>query len=194
MIHIELNPFEQRLAKALAKARYESSRSTKTRNMKIGPQSNEVTDLEGIASEIAFCKYMNVYPDISVGSRNAADCTLHSGHTVDVKSTKRGNGRLLVAAWKKPEVDIFALMIGEFPNYFTIGWISADQLLRPEMMLDLGYGKSYAASQDILLPMELLKELGNGKDIREKIPNLGSGGRGFLEKQGQNSDNQPVKI
>ena len=148
---ITLNEAEQRLAKFLAKARYENARSKHIHDKKIGPQSGELTDLEGIAGELAFCRLMNVYPDLQTDEILSYDCLLLNGLRVDVKTTKYRNGKILAAGWKdKNAVDVYALMVGEFPNYRFAGMISAQKLMSEDKKINLGHGIVYAAEQDEL--------------------------------------------
>ena len=152
---IELNEVEQRLATYVAKLRYLGARENGRPNMKIGGQSNELTDLEGIGAEIAFCKLANVYPDLNVKHLRDEDCYTHNGYAIDVKSTTYENGRLLAVRWKKPDnIDFYALMVGKFPKYRLSGFMRAEDLLKPERLKDFGHGLGYAADQDQLIPPE----------------------------------------
>jgi hypothetical protein len=144
---VELTNVEQRLARFLAKARHDNARSQGVKNSKMGDQSDEETDLEGVAAEIAFCRLFNVYPDLQLDIRPVEDCVLSNGRSVDVKSTTYTNGRLLVVRWKKPDVDLFALMVGQFPKYRYVGSMSAEELLREHRLKDLGHGEGYMADQ-----------------------------------------------
>lgn len=148
---IILNTAEQKLAKYLAKARYERAREANRVNAKVGPQSDDVTDLEGIAAEIAFCKMMNVYPDTEVGHTPDHDATSVQLGGTDVKSTKYKNGKLLARPCKKgKEPDTYALMIGTFPEYRFAGWVPASDLICDDKVTDLGHGPTYALSQSDL--------------------------------------------
>lgn len=149
---IVLNDAEQRLAIYLAKARYQANRNKGVVDAKIGDQGNWETDLEGVAAEIAFCKHHNVYPDLQTESHEYADCYSPTIGSVDVKSTRYKSGRL-IATRKKNELkhpDIYVLMIGEFPEYYFAGYASADELLRDENLIDLGYGETYGLEQERL--------------------------------------------
>ena len=157
MSYIILSEAEQRLAKFLAQRRYENARNKGLTNAKMGDQSNELTDLEGIASEIAFCKLANIYPDLDLDHTNAADCYLRDGRAVDVKSTTYKTGRLLSVRWKDvTKVDVFVLMVGEFPKYRCAGFMQAKDLIQPDRLTDLGHGTGYAATQNELQPVEFL--------------------------------------
>ena len=154
----ELNKPEKLIAKYVAKSRFESNRSAGITNSKIGGQSNEETDLEGIGAEMAFCKLFNVYPDLTIGPRSAKcnqdffDCTVN-GYTIDVKATKYPSGRLLAAPWKGEgnPPKCYALMVGKFPTYVFKGFMFSKDLLVPARLGNLGHGPTYIASQDELI-------------------------------------------
>jgi hypothetical protein len=125
MSKVVLNVAEQKLARFVAKQRYESARKQGVHDGKMGPQSNEDTDLEGIGAEIAYCKVNNVYPDLDVSDRKVfpvEDAVTRQGATVDVKSTKYQNGHLLAVMGKvDKKCDVYALVIGTFPSYRIAG-------------------------------------------------------------------------
>lgn len=158
-MYVTLSDAEQRLAKYLAKQRYDSARDKGLPNRKMGDQSNELTDLEGIAAEIAFCKLANVYPDLDLDHTKAEDCYLRDGRSVDVKSTTYESGRLLAVKWKDAaQVDLFVLMVGRFPKYRCAGFLTATELLEAKRLTNLGHGEGFAATQDQLHdPINLLE-------------------------------------
>lgn len=143
---------EKKMAKYLASQRYNKNRSTNTFNNKIGPQSNEQTDLEGIAAEIAFCKMFNVYPDFQLDTRPYYDAILPNGITVDVKATSHPHGRLLAVLNKASNPpQLYALMIGEFDTGYTFkGFYPSKKLLQECNIKNLGYGPTYAIDQKFL--------------------------------------------
>jgi sporulation protein YlmC with PRC-barrel domain len=156
---ITLNTAEQRLAKFVAKERHRHNRLNGITNRRMGPQSDEQTDLEGMAAEIAFAKYVNVYPDLDVDCDEylTHDAVLHDGTRVDVKSTRYPNGRLIVVPWKDVDaVDAYVLVVGTFPSYRIAGAIESYRLIRPHRMKDLGHGKVFVATQDELKPIHQL--------------------------------------
>lgn len=140
------------LAQHLAQKRYETARKNGVKNSKMGPQSNEETDLEGIGAEIAFCKMHNIYPDTAVGHTPLADAVLRDGSTVDVKATKYKTGHLIVAMWKKPDIDYYALMIGSFPEYRYAGRVHPEQIMQQSRIKNFGRGLVYAMNQNELQP------------------------------------------
>jgi hypothetical protein len=153
MTKITLNKAEQKLATYLAKCRYANARANGIPDKKIGPQSNWQTDLEGIGAEIAYCKAMNLYPDLEItqGYTPTEDCVTPHGDSVDVKTTKYRNGHLLATLKKaKKSCDLYALVVGSFPSYRIAGHMSHDELCRDDRIKDMGHGKGYAAPQDEL--------------------------------------------
>ena len=137
-----LSATEQRIAIWLSKMRYQAARNAGVTDKKVGNQSNEDTDLEGIASEMAFCRMFNLYPDLSVGARSASqgdengDARLHCGSVVDVKTTKYSSGRLIAAKWKgaNNNIDYYALMVGEFPTYTFRGFMDSSELMKQDRL------------------------------------------------------------
>lgn len=149
-MRITLNESEQRIARWLAKQRYANNRKNNVEDRKVGPQSNEFTDLNGIGAELAFCKMLNIYPDLSVCPRSGGhDCISPKGYKIDVKSTKYENGRLL-AMLGKEDAEVYVLVVGEFPTYRWVGWARADELICEENIIDLGHGDTYALPQERL--------------------------------------------
>jgi hypothetical protein len=168
---IELNEFEQTAAKSIAKARYRNARSKNIEDKKIGGQSNWQTDLEGIASEIAAAKALNLYPDLEVGHIPIADLTL-DGLTIDVKSTTYDTGHLLATRTKLDrQCDLYVLVVGTFPSYELRGWASRSQLFRDKNLKDLGRGRGYALEQSELNSIDRLISYRDAKKII-RDPNL----------------------
>ena len=156
---IILNEAEQRLVTYIAKRRFITKREAGIPISKIGPQSLEDTDKEGFGGEVAYCRYMNIYPDLTIGTDVPDfDCILPSGERIDVKTTKYRNGHLIATTNKiKHPPDIYVLVIGTFPEYSIIGEISASFLLRPENIKDFGMGDTYAVTQSELKPCHPLQ-------------------------------------
>ena len=155
--YITLTVPEQRLAQFLAKSRYETNRRKGTTNLKVSHETVETIVLEGIAAELAFCRYVNVYPDLDLKITDW-DCVLPNGAKVDIKTTMHANGRLLSHPNKKnKQIDVFVLAIGKFPTYRFAGYALSSDLLNESRLTDLGYGPTYAISQSELRDVEELK-------------------------------------
>jgi hypothetical protein len=153
---VTLSEVEQKIARFIAKSRFQNNRNQLVNNSKIGDQSDELTDLEGVAGEVAFCKLFNLYPDFSIQVRASCDDKADAnlcGLLIDVKTTMYRSGKLLAAIWKTDsKADVFALMTGEFPNYVFCGFMDRTELLRPERIGNLGHGDTYIAEQIELFP------------------------------------------
>jgi hypothetical protein len=158
---VVLSEAEQRLASFIGKARHLSSRKQGIKDLRRGDKPADLIDREGAAAEIAFCKAFNIYPDLDVGDKKVVDCTLSSGHTVDVKWTSRPEGMLITVPWKKPKVDIFALVIGTMPEYRIAGWMLATELIKEERLRFVGNNNVYAATQGELVDPKSLLDVGH---------------------------------
>ena len=149
-----LNEIEQNIAVHLAKKRISSSSERGQKNQrKSATMGAFETELEGMAAEIAFCKLHNIYIDTDLTPKDV-DCVLHDGTSVDVKSTKHKNGKLICPHYrKKGAVDLYALLVGKFPSYELVGYATSDELMRPENLGHLGNpdkGQVYILTQDKL--------------------------------------------
>jgi hypothetical protein len=158
---LSLTPIEQKLARYVGAARYNAARAAKVTNARVGGQSNEQTDVEGFAAELAFSRLVNVYPDLTIGARHGGfDCELNEyfGIRVDVKATRYRSGRLLATRGKfdVSDVDVYALMVGEMPTYRFVGWATKEELIQQANLSDLGRGVGYVLPQ-ARLHRELLR-------------------------------------
>jgi hypothetical protein len=162
-----LNKEEQALCRFIAKRRYETARGAGVTNSKKGNQSNEATDLEGVAAELVFAKFYKAYPSgvFDIGARSSNKGEDSDGDIainqliIDVKATKYETGRLIAAEWKDhSSIDYYALVVGEFPKYEVRGLMSTGELITEERLKTLpnGTNKVYQATQDELcFPEEL---------------------------------------
>jgi hypothetical protein len=156
-MQVTLNESELKICEWLGKSRYQNNRVASISDKKIGPQSVEETDLEGICGEFAFCKAMNLYPDMSINTRSGGYDILMNGLRVDVKTTKYKNGKLLAAKSKKiSDSDLYVLVIGERPNYTIAGWCKSEHLIKNSNLVDLGYGLTYCLFKEKLSSIDAI--------------------------------------
>jgi hypothetical protein len=113
--------------------------------------SNELF-YQGFGAELAVAKVLNIYPDMS--SDYSEYDLLWEGKTINVKSTKYPNGRLLIPEFQGRTADWYILVTGEMPEYIIRGVAHADEVFRKENIGDLGKGKSYIMEQNELMTME----------------------------------------
>ena len=155
---IRLRETEQKICEYIAKERYNNARKKGIADNKKGPQSNYDTDLEGVASEMAAAKLLNVWPDIQIEEIPTHDLVV-SDYTVDVKATKYRTGKLIAALHKKDKAcDYYMLMLGTFPEYSLGGFCKKEKLLNKDTITNLGWGELHALEQDKLMSLDEFKK------------------------------------
>ena len=121
-----LTESEQIIAKFVAEQRTANNRNAGTGNNRRSDMSDFEVDLQGFGGELAFCRLVNVFPDLTVHNRSAAkgedtgDCIL-DGLRIDVKTSKKDDAALWVPVRKIGTVDAYALMVGVFPTFRLVG-------------------------------------------------------------------------
>lgn len=154
-IEIELAESEQKIVKFLAQGREKNSRAKNYKNRKVGRQDQEQTELEGMGAELAAAKILNVCPDLD-NSRASIHDFIFNGYTVDVKTTKYFNGKLILPLNKNKNnsCEYYILMVGEFPRYRFIGAAKNTDLINDKNIGSLGYDKIYMLEQSQLKNLE----------------------------------------
>jgi len=155
---VTLSDEEVRIAAWIGRRRSEVARAAGIPDYKVRPgnRSGVEVDIDGFGAELAFCKLVNVYPDLSPQPKSGgADC-LVVGSYVDVKSRRQPNDDLLVIArpGKQTGIDWYALMIVNWPTFRFAGAIQTLDLVR-QPVVDLGYGPTYAVPQNKLSDFRL---------------------------------------
>jgi len=100
LYEVTLNEAEQRLTEYVSKKRIafhqhrEQTVADKYEHWKV---TQEEADREGFGGEIAYCKLMNLYPDLESDlSSPDYDCISCNGEKIDVKTTKYREGHLFL--------------------------------------------------------------------------------------------------
>jgi hypothetical protein len=163
-----LNESELKLAKRIANERYQNNRDEDVDNQKIGPQSDYVTDLNGMVSEIAVAKALNVFPDLKIETGAGGTDMRYKHLTLDIKGTEYDDGKLLAPTWKqhRPHADVFLLVTIDWPDeeydeppeLKLRGWEEAEEFFQSKHVINLGYGPTFGIEQENLRP---IKELTN---------------------------------
>jgi hypothetical protein len=149
---VTLNYQEQIIVEEIAKARHLQNIDRGSRSFKMGGGDDLQINLEGTAGEFAFCKLKNVYPDMSIEQPMPFDCFLNEFGFIDVKTTKKLDGMLLVGKWKSKSIpQYYALMVGKMPYFEFKGYFPGAEVFKPENIVDLGHGQTYGISQDRLI-------------------------------------------
>ena len=119
---ILLNEAEIRLARYLGKARPLSNRSAGVVDRKAAPENQDI-ETDAVAAEIAMCKALNVYPDLTIEPRSKGANLEVFGIKIDVKQTRLENGRLIVNAGKiQSDTHVYVLLTGEIPKFVFRGF------------------------------------------------------------------------
>ena len=154
-MQITLDKHEQEIVRGIALARHNNNIERGSRDFKMGNEDDLLINIEGTGGEFAFCKLQNIYPDMTINHPIPFDCYIKGHGFIDVKSTKKTNGMLLVGTWKSRSIpDYYALMVGEFPSYEFKGFFPGEEVFNDENLVNLGHGTTYGISQD-RLKMEL---------------------------------------
>lgn len=154
-MQITLDNHEQYIVKSIAEERQRNNIERGSRNFKVGNGDDLQISIEGTGGEFAFCKLHNIYPDMTINHPIPFDCYIKGHGFVDVKTTKKLDGMLLVGVWKSRAVpDYYALMVGEFPTYEFKGFFPGNDLFNDGNLVDKGHGPTYGIPQG-RLKMEL---------------------------------------
>ena len=147
---IPITPDLQLLANIIGTMRSAVNRNSGVCDQKIGPQSGVQADIDGALGELAFAKWKNVWPDLSLSVRSGSyDCVV-TGTRVDVKTTRYLNGRLTATLKQTADVDIYVLAIIDNDCVRFPGYLRASELRRDENIRDLGHGNTYCVEQEKL--------------------------------------------
>ena len=129
-----------------------SSAMNKVVDQQMGKQDVWAIDMDGVIGEVCVAKAMNVCPDLTIGIRSGgADLVSRNKKTIDIKTTRVKNGRLLSTISKqKDPCDIYVLAIVDDYGCNVVGWASKEELFLEENKIDLGHGIGFALDQDRL--------------------------------------------
>jgi hypothetical protein len=152
-MQITLDLHEQEIVRGIALARHKNNIDRGSRSYKMGGGDDLLINLEGTGGEFAFCKIKNIYPDMSIEQPMAFDCAINNIGFIDVKTTNKPHGMLLVGKWKEKYLKpaYFVLMVGEMPTYELKGFFPGTEVFKPENIVNFGYGDTYGISQDRLI-------------------------------------------
>lgn len=135
---VSLVDTEIEVARLIGGLRGHRSRDAGGINTPYGREQSDL-DIDACGAELAFCKLFNVFPDLTSQLRvKGCDC-LVGAMRVDVKNTSYSEGRLIARRTKAiGDVELYVLVRGRLPNYECIGWCFAKDLIRNELLQDLG--------------------------------------------------------
>jgi hypothetical protein len=148
-MEVELDNGEILMATMLGLLRNSVNRAAGVVDRKKGDLDPATMDIDGMAAEVAFCKFQNLYPDFSLTpQRLTYDCLTSEGNKVDIKQTHYPNGRLLVNTDKvEAETTHYVLVIGRVPKFRIAGYAEKADVFVEENLVELHGRKVYAIEQ-----------------------------------------------
>lgn len=112
-------------------------------------------EIQGVAAEVAFAKYYNLYPPMDIGMKPGSADFIVDGRSIDVKQSKYEDARLIVPPYKlegNRSCDSYVLVTGEMPSMRMMGYARKEDLCNPKNLVTLR-SLVYALSIEQLRPM-----------------------------------------
>jgi len=149
---IELTEAELYICRSLGVMR-RSTAMHRVVDQQMGQQDKWGIDIDGVVGEFCVAKLLNLCPDLTIGIRKGgADLLTREGKTVDVKTTRHKDGRLLATLKKiESQCDRYVLVIVDDFGGTIVGWSTKERLFVEHNKINLGHGVGYALNQNQLL-------------------------------------------
>tara|TARA_B100000029_G_scaffold502035_1_gene576593 strand:- start:2207 stop:2707 length:501 start_codon:yes stop_codon:yes gene_type:complete len=154
-IEVSLTPEECRICRLLGDLRRSNNRTAGVKDLLVAKEDPMERDVQGVAAEMAFAKYYNLYPPVDVHARSGGEDFVLNGRKIDVKQTKYPDGRLIVPPYKVEKdggSDNYVLITGTMPNFVLQGHARKEDLCDPKNLVML-------RSLVYALPIEELREM-----------------------------------
>ena len=151
-MRIDLSESELLICRMLGVMR-RSTAMHKVVDQQMGNQDTWGIDIDGMIGEFCVAKFLNLCPDLTIGIRKGgADLLNHNQKTIDVKTTRHKNGRLLATLKKiDSQCDRYVLVIVDDLGGEIIGWATKENLFDEKNKINLGHGVGYALTQQQLI-------------------------------------------
>lgn len=169
-MNVELTFAEVLFGAELAIARREENRAAGVKDQLRAKGSKLSYEGLGAVAEGAWAKLTRTLPDVTTTPRSGGAENVWRGARIDIKATNREPGRLLTptsSRKRQADIDIYVLAIIDGCRVRFAGWVPAAEFLADENITDLGYGPTFALSQEQLYPVELLGIPVGGAQQRE---------------------------
>ena len=150
MFTVELTDAEIMFCRMAAGLRTITARAANIKDARMGDLSGLQMDEDGVIGEYAFCKKMNIFPDLIPGPRSGSHDCIFMGKRIDVKSTRREDGRLLTTLKNNDDVDVYVLAIIIGNKVRFPGFAPKKELCLEQNKVQLGHGVGYGIAQDRL--------------------------------------------
>jgi len=165
-IKIVLDDTECLFAMMIANMREYRNRKIKDKSNKFllmeqqGLPSKGMKDYDPVGAELAGCKYLNIFPDLTTNIRKGTPDSTFMRDSVDFKlSTKDDPDKFYVRGSKDIEdADVYVFMSGRMPVYFLHGWAPAYKVINPDRQTTTFDGNPFVIGLSELEEMKYLKE------------------------------------
>ena len=156
MITVRMTRAERMISVVVAGMRHAENQNGRATDKQKGDQDPAEIEADGVLAEMAFGKYFGYYPDFTTHPRRGGpDFIRRDGKKVDVKSTRRPHGSLVIILDKdKDEIDWYVLAIVDRDDVHLIGYTTAADAMVEDNIRDLGWGKTYFVDQQDLVQFE----------------------------------------
>lgn len=149
---VQLTNTEYMICVQLGMMRHEMNRAANVQDKTIWKSQNKMKiETMGVMAEMAFCKWANLYFEMDLAPQSGTTDVIYQGWKCDIKATERADGQLLVSQWKKKESsDVYILGITDGLSVDFVGFATANDIIQPSRLKDLGYGPTYCMAQQEL--------------------------------------------
>lgn len=149
---IELSNTEYMICTQIGMMRHEINRAASVKDKTIWKSQDKMKiETMGIMAEMAFCKWANLYFDVSCGRQSGTTDVIYQNWKCDIKATERKDGQLMVSQWKKKESsDVYILGIIDGLSVDFVGFATSSDIIQEARLKDLGYGPTYCMTQSEL--------------------------------------------
>ena len=152
---VTLTREDMNIIRILGELRSSMSRSHGVKNNKVSELADHEIDIDGVMAEFAFCKHHNIFFDPTINPRSSTYDCFYKGKRIDIKSTRRQNGRLIKHINHNSDVDVFVLAIIKENTVTFPGYCTAKFLYQPENIKKIGYGDTYVVEIDQLVSWKI---------------------------------------
>ena len=135
MIEVKLNQLELAIADVVAQDRSSGSRKAGVVDQKkFKEKSGFFIDRLGIIGEMAVAKALNVCPIFNDSTKANGYDLLYQGLRIDVKTTERSDGNLIIKTKENPDVDTYCLVRWDEENSVAtiVGYMPKQEVRQKE--------------------------------------------------------------
>lgn len=155
MIRVTFSPSEIEICQMIGKLRHAKTSAHGTEMKQDQSKNSLQMSIDGVFTEYAVSKVLNVHFDMNCEYRKfGADLVTSKKNKVDVKSTYKVGGNLNAVLWSNSKpADIYVLTEIRPTFINVVGWISKDDFIKDENIINVGNGDFYSIPQSYLEPL-----------------------------------------